>query len=172
MTENKLLKREISGDISGVSVIRQYYMRGSVMREFSVSMSDNIHGYNVDVRVVGDAILSQLFPLACPSDGAFVGWKKCRDDLIVKLQITEDSKRSSAFCRQCRCSKAVVLEIQNLDGTKSNADYAVSIRDGKFKYRVGETVEVDDFDDDRMHECSTGIHFFITRKEAVTYEIF
>jgi hypothetical protein len=34
---------------------------------------------------------------------------------------------------------------------------------------VGETIEVKDFDDDRWNECSAGIHFFITRKEAVEY---
>ena len=28
---------------------------------------------------------------------------------------------------------------------------------------------VKDFDDDRWNECSTGIHFFITRDEAVMY---
>lgn len=36
-------------------------------------------------------------------------------------------------------------------------------------YEVGKTVSVDDFDENRWHECSTGIHFFITREEAVRY---
>ena len=39
----------------------------------------------------------------------------------------------------------------------------------KFKYTVGETVEVKDFDPDRWNECSTGIHFFMDRQEAVEY---
>nr|DAE41777.1 MAG TPA: hypothetical protein [Caudoviricetes sp.] len=44
-----------------------------------------------------------------------------------------------------------------------------SDRDSKFIYKVGEIVTVDDFDDNRWNECSTGIHFFINRQEAVNY---
>ena len=38
-----------------------------------------------------------------------------------------------------------------------------------YNYRVGEIVEVDNFDEDRFNECSTGIHFFIARESAVAY---
>ena len=34
---------------------------------------------------------------------------------------------------------------------------------------VGKIVKVDDFDDNRFNECSTGIHFFIAREMAVKY---
>lgn len=34
---------------------------------------------------------------------------------------------------------------------------------------VGETVDIPDFDPDRWKECTTGIHHFITRAEAVIY---
>ena len=34
---------------------------------------------------------------------------------------------------------------------------------------VGDIVRVDNFDKNRWNECSTGIHFFITRQEAVDY---
>ena len=37
-----------------------------------------------------------VFPLACPEKGSFIGWKKCRGDLIVELEICADAKRSSA----------------------------------------------------------------------------
>jgi hypothetical protein len=36
-------------------------------------------------------------------------------------------------------------------------------------YTVGETVTADEWDEDRWNECSHGIHFFITRDEAVMY---
>ena len=35
--------------------------------------------------------------------------------------------------------------------------------------KVGEIVKVDNFDKDRWNECSPGIHFFMTRDEAVRY---
>ena len=61
-----------------------------------------------------------FYPIACPEIGAFVGWKKARTktsghECIVKLEITEDAVRSSAAGRECRCSKATVLEIQDLE---------------------------------------------------------
>ena len=44
-----------------------------------------------------------------------------------------------------------------------------SNQDSSFIYRVGEIVKVDDFDENRFNECSTGIHFFIAREMAVNY---
>ena len=88
---------------------------------------------------------------------------------IIKLKIPEDALRVSATGRKCRASKAKVVSITNLDGTQTDIKEVSSIYDHRFKYKVGETVEVDDFDTNRWNECSTGIHFFITREEAVNY---
>ena len=118
-----------------------------------------------------DAVENLFYPICCPESGAFIGWKKAwngDDSVIVELQITEDAKRCSASGRKCRCSKAVVLSIKSIDGERS-FDRAVSDRDSTFVYEVGKTVFVDDFDENRWNECSTGIHFFITREEAVRY---
>ena len=110
--------------------------------------------------------------LVCPSEGSYIGYKKAKtkdkEEVIIKLLITEDALRSSATTRKCRCSKAKVLSITSLDGTKSYNE-AYSKRDITFIYKVGETVEVKDFNTNRWKECSTGIHHFITRKEAVEY---
>ena len=103
----------------------------------------------------------------CP-DGAFIGYKKASSH-IVKLLVPEDAKRSSATTLKCRCSKAKVLEIQNLDGSKSDLKAVPSDRDENFIYVVGKEKEVEDFDEDRWNECSTGIHFFISREMAVKY---
>jgi len=98
-----------------------------------------------------------------------VAWKKTNGK-IVKLLVTDDAKRSSATTLKCRCSKAKVLAIENLDGTDSGLTEIKSNHDDNFIYRVGEIVEVDDFDEDRWNECSTGIHFFIARESAVAYQ--
>ena len=112
---------------------------------------------------------TSFFALQCPEEGSFIGYKKAQDQKIVKLLITEDAKRSSATTRKCRCSKAKVLYITNLDGSNSGLTSINSISDPNFTYRIGEIVEVPNFDEDRWNECSTGIHFFITRGEAVHY---
>ena len=106
--------------------------------------------------------------LSCPTEGSFIGWKKA-SGCIVKLRITEDARRSSATGHKCRCDKAYVMEIQNMDGTKATEDTVRSDHDKNFVYTVGATVEVPDFDDNRWSECAPGIHFFIDRRAAVEY---
>ena len=107
--------------------------------------------------------------LSCPTEGSFIGWKKASGH-IVKLRIPEDARRSSATGRKCRCDKAYVMEIQNMDGTKATEDTVRSDHDKNFVYTVGATVEVPDFDDNRWSECAPGIHFFIDRRAAVEYQ--
>ena len=106
---------------------------------------------------------TSFFALQCPESGSFIGYKKSHGK-IIKLQITENALRSSATSRKCRCSEALVLEIDDGELTKISSDYS-----SDFIYRVGEIVKVDNFNPDRWNECSTGIHFFITRKEAENY---
>ena len=116
-----------------------------------------------------------LPPICCPEKGSFIGFKKCSGslgDCIVELEIAEDALRSSATTRKCRCSKAKVLSITNLDGSPYDENRVFSKHDPSFEYAVGKTVEVNEFDTDRWNECSSGIHFFITREEAVSYTLY
>ena len=109
-----------------------------------------------------------FFDLQCPEEGSFVGYKVAMNKIVV-LQITEDAKRSSGTTRNCRCSKAKVLRIEDLNGNILDVWGVVSNCDSNFVYEVGKTVEVKDFDEDRWNEDSTGIHFFMTKKEAIRY---
>lgn len=111
-------------------------------------------------------------PMACPEEGSFIGFKKAvyaGKNYIVKLEILADALRSSATSRKCRCNKAKVLEIQNVDGSKANIDVVHSIFDPSFQYKAGQIVEEPNFDDNRFNKCSKGIHFFINRQEAVDF---
>ena len=107
-------------------------------------------------------------PISCPEKGSFIGFKKA-NDLIIELEIPSDALRSSATTRKCRCSKAKVISITNLDGSPSNVTSIPSSWDSNFIYKIGDIVEVTDFDTNRWNECAPGIHFFITRQEAVNY---
>jgi hypothetical protein len=99
-----------------------------------------------------------------PEEGSFIGWKKRADGAIVKLLIPEDAKRvSSLIGRKCRASKATVLEVIN--PTNNNGSCHGSTYAG-INYVVGMTCIPDSFDDDIRVECTHGVHFFITRKEA------
>ena len=110
-----------------------------------------------------------FYPLQCPETGSFIGYKKAAGK-IVMLEICADAKRSSATSRKCRCSKAKVLSITNLDGSESGLTEVRSDYSKEFVYCVGEIAEAPDFDENRWNECAPGIHFFVTREEAVKYK--
>ena len=109
------------------------------------------------------------YPIVCPEKGSFIAFKKASGGFIVELEVPEDAKRCSATTRKCRCSKARVVSITNPDGTETEVTSVASKFDAGFVYKVGEVVEVPNFDENRWNECSSGIHFFITRQEAVDY---
>ena len=93
-------------------------------------------------------------------EGDLIGYKKCLAGVIVKLLIPKDAKRSSAFGRKCRAEYAQVLEV--IGGDVGNSDH-----DSTFEYKAGETVRPSKpFDENWQEECSTGIHFYITKLEA------
>jgi hypothetical protein len=49
------------------------------------------------------------------------------------------------------------------------ADIAYSKYDVDFVYKIGETIQVDNFEENRFVECAPGIHFFINKQEAIEY---
>ena len=128
----------------------------------------DLHGADLTGANLRDAEGIPFTPFVCPDTGSFIAYKKA-GGYIVKLQIPEDAKRLSATSRKCRCDKAQVLEIQNLGGTTADLTEIRSDHDKNFIYKVGKIVSVDNFDENRWNECSTGIHFFINRQEAVEY---
>ena len=132
----------------------------------------DLRGANLCCVNLKDAKNVPYIPMVCPEEGDFIGWKKAKgnkDKVIVKLHIPSDAKRSSATTRKCRCSKAEVIAIYNLDGTEAGETTCYSDYDNSFIYEVGKTVEVTDFSEDRWKECAKGIHFFINRQEAINY---
>ena len=126
----------------------------------------NLSGANLrsaDLSSAKNADLALAMTRILP-DGEIIGYKKCRDNKIVKLRIPTEAKRSHAFGRKCRAEFAEVLEI-----TKGSRQLktAQSTYDSSFIYKVGETVKpIIPFSDDWQEECESGIHFYITKLEA------
>lgn len=150
-------------DMSGAKMI-QVDMRGANLTGTKMRGVDAI---GVDMRGVN--MRGAVCPMCCPEKGEFTGFKKVPGNYIVELRITETAKRSSAITRKCRCSEAVVMSITTLEGKETEKITVFSTYDPGFSYTVGETVSVDNFDENRWNECAPGIHFFITREEAVNY---
>ena len=163
-------------DLSGADLYRANLygadLSGANLSRANLSRA-NLYGADLSGADLYGADLSgakniPYIPMACPDSGAFTAWKKARGK-IVKLLVPENAKRSSATGRKCRCDKAVVLAIENIDGTDSGLSSVASGYDPKFLYTVNETVTVSDFCENRFLECASGIHFFMNRKEAVDY---
>ena len=128
----------------------------------------NLSNANLRNANLSNAKNIAYIPMVCPEEGSFIGWKKA-GNRIVKLQIPKDALRSSATSRKCRCNKAKVLEIYNFDGSIALEREIKSGYDENFVYKVGKFVEVNDFDYNRWNECTSGIHFFMQRQEAIYY---
>lgn len=134
-------------------------LRGADLSDADLRCSDLSNADLSDAKII--------WPLVCPEEGSFIGFKKSKEGYIIKLMITENAERTSATTRKCRCSEAKVIEITTVEGEKK--EYATSIYDKNFIYKIGEFVKVENFDNNRWNECSTGIHFFITRQESIDY---
>lgn len=148
-----------NADLIGANLI------GANLRNANLRYANLIGAVLIGADLIGADF---TYPIACPEKGTFVGFKKA-NGFIVESEITENALRSSGTTRKCRCSEARVLSITNLDGTSCNITSIASTRDSNFIYTVGETKKVDNFDTNRWTECAPGIHFFITREEAVRY---
>ena len=180
---NNLSGADLSGaDLRGANLymvnLSGANLRGASLRGANLYSADlygaNLHGVNLYGVNFHGAVLREAknlnFPIACPEKGSFTAFKKA-GVYIIELEIPSDALRSSSTTRKCRCSKAKVISITNLDGTPSDIKLIASNHDSKFIYNLGKTVEVPNFDTNRWNECAPGIHFFITRQEAVDYAL-
>ncbi len=142
---------DLSGaDLSGAD-LSGAYLSGADLSGAYLSGANLSGAKNAELPIAQTRILPE---------GDIIGYKKCLDRVIVKLLIPKEAKRSSAFGRKCRAEYATVLEIFGAEEGKS--DHSPS-----FTYRAGETVKpTTPFDENWQEECSTGIHFYITRLEA------
>lgn len=152
-------------------------MREASLRYMDMTNAD-ISGANLFAAILEYAILdgvkddenTQHYRMACPEEGAFIGWKCCTEWRVVQLLIPADAKRVSATMPTCRCNKAKVLSIKSIDETISYT-WAQSTVDQDFYYEVGKWVEpANGFEEDRWMDSSPGIHFFMDRQACVDYQ--
>ena len=118
----------------------------------------NMNGVNMSyANVRGIDRLRKGIKLSEP----IIGWKKCKNNVLVKLEIPRGAIVFSINNSKCRTDKAKVLEIIGGDRAYSNHKF--------FSYYVGDIIEVFNFNCEYNVECAKGIHFFKTREEAENY---
>ena len=148
-------------DLRGAD-LRGANLRGADLREANLRGAD-LRG--ADLREADLANVKFLNYEILPQEGAFIAWKKCADGCVLKIEITEMAKRHTCITsRKCRAEYIKVLKIWGSSGRQRKT--AKGWHNPEFTYRVGEIAKPDQYDPDPRVECSNGIHFFITRKEA------
>ena len=121
----------------------------------------NLTGADLELAVLTDTILDEKeqcrkgIVLTEP----MIGYKKSDEGKIITLEIPIGAKVFSINNNKRRTNKAKVIDMQGKPELSSYYDTS-------FKYRVGDEIEIADFDERYNVECGEGIHFFLTREEA------
>ena len=145
-----------SADLGGAN------LRSANLRSANLGGANLGGAKNAELAIASTRILSE---------GSIIGWKKLKGEIVAKLLIPETARRCHAFGRKCRADSAVVLALFDKDGKTFDGVGESSYETG-FRYRTGATITpTKPFNEDYTDECSSGIHFFITRIEAENYVI-
>ena len=95
-------------------------------------------------------------------DEPLTGYKKTNEGVVITAEIPAGA---IVFCingRKCRTNKAKITDMGGHDVLHSQYD-------NSFEYHLGQEIEIKDFNLMYNVECSSGFHFFRTRKEAEEY---
>lgn len=90
------------------------------------------------------------------------GYKKTNEGVVITATIPAGA---IVFCingRKCRTNKAKITDMAGHDVLHSQYD-------NSFEYRLGQEINIKDFNLMYNVECASGFHFFRTSKEAEEY---
>ena len=102
------------------------------------------------------------FRLGKVLDEPLTGYKKTNEGVVITAEIPAGA---IVFCingSKCRTNKAKITDMAGHDVLHSQYD-------NNFEYRLGQEIEIKDFNLMYNEECASGFHFFRTRKEAEEY---
>ena len=101
-----------------------------------------------------------------PQEGTLTAWKAVRGG-IAKIEVPADARRTACLVnRKCRAEFVRVIEI--VVGGEA-AESAPGLHDASIIYRVGEITRPDSYDANPAVDCTHGIHFFLTKEEAMRW---
>lgn len=172
----------LNGSLFDESTLKYSNFKSNTLRGASFRFSDltdadfpnateaDINGIDLTYIIGKDKIEGYLIL----PEGDIIGYKKViskgKGDAIAKLLISSDARRFKSYSGICRCEKAKVLSITTLKGVSLKSAHSIyNSSDCPLWYKVGEIAIPDLFDPNPFKECSNGIHFFLTEKEAINY---
>ena len=145
-------------DLSGANLIGAN-LSGANLSEANLS-SANLYGANLN-----GANLSwdERFRLGMVVDEPLMGYKKTDEGVVITAEIPSGA---IVFCingSKCRTNRAKITDMAGHDVLHSQYD-------NSFEYRLGQEINIKDFNLMYNVECASGFHFFRTRKDAEEYK--
>ena len=154
-------------DLSGVNLswanLSRADLSGADLSGVNLSGA-NLSGANLSWADLSGTDLSgtDQFRLGKVLDEPLTGYKKTKEGVVITAEIPAGA---IVFCingSKCRTNKA---KITDMDGR----EVLHSQYDNSFEYRLGQEINIKDFNLMYNVECASGFHFFRTRKEAEEY---
>ena len=138
--------------------LREANLRGANLSWADLSWA-NLRGANL-----GEADLrgADQFRLGKVLDEPLTGYKKTKEGVVITAEIPAGA---IVFCingSKCRTNRAKITDMEGHDVLHSQYD-------NTFEYRLGQEINIKDFNLMYNVECASGFHFFRTRKEAEEY---
>ena len=124
----------------------------------------NLRGADLSEANLSGADLSgaDQFRLGKVLDEPLTGYKKTKEGVVITAEIPAGA---IVFCingSKCRTNKAKITDMDDREVLHSQYD-------NSFEYRLGQEINIKDFNLMYNIECASGFHFFRTRKEAEEY---
>ena len=130
----------------------------------------NLVGANLANANLADANLERAnlvdadkFRLGKVLDDPLTGYKKTKEGVVITAEIPAGA---IVFCingSKCRTNRAKITDMAGHDVLHSQYD-------NSFEYRLGQEINIKDFNLMYNVECASGFHFFRTREEAENYD--
>ena len=157
-----MTQEELDKNLEGANLVRAN-LEGANLEDANLEDA-NLVGTNLVHANLEGATLdgADEFRLGKVLDEPLVGSKKTKEGVVITAEIPIGA---IVFCingSKCRTNRA---KITDMDGHKVlHSQY-----DNSFEYRLGQEIEIKDFNLMYNVECASGFHFFRTRKEAEEY---
>ena len=139
-------------------------LRGANLIEANLSGAD-LYGADLSKADLSEAYLSgdYRFRLGQILTDPLTGYKKTKEGVVITAEIPAGA---IVFCingSKCRTNRAKITDMGVHEVLHSQYD-------NTFEYRLGQEIEIKDFNLMYNVECASGFHFFMTRKEAEEYK--
>ena len=143
--------------------------------EFAVLSEANLEfavlrGANLEFAVLRGANLAfavlseeEKFRLGKILNEPLTGYKKTKEGVVITAEIPAGA---IVFCingSKCRTNRAKITDMDGHEVLHSGYDNSI-------EYRLGQEIDIKDFNLMYNVECASGFHFFRTRKEAEEYK--